>query len=103
MKRMIAILVLVCFSLATPVAALAALPTTDRHGPAQTEAAPSDLALVASQLEDDGQDEFVTLGDPDCLGGGFRGTGAPPSSSDGETNGFAGWVHTLLSIMFQLH
>jgi len=103
MKRMIAILVLVGFSLASPVAALAAMPTADRHGPAQAEAAPSDLALEAGQLDDDGQDVVVTLGDPDCLGGGFRGTGAPPSNSEGETDGFAGWVHMLLSILLQLH
>jgi len=101
MKRMIAVLVLITFCLVIPHAAPAADLRADRAwiNPAQAGQDASNTTLTGSA--DDGQDEFGTLGDPDCLGGGFRGSGAPPASQ-GPTTGSAGWINTVVLILMQL-
>jgi hypothetical protein len=77
MKRILAILTLVGLVLAMPLAATAGASGDD--GPPQDQ---SEGIYDPPACDDDGMcDQQDTMGDPHDLGGGFRGTPAPPSQS----------------------
>ena len=78
MKRLIAVLILFIFCLASPLAALA---STRHAGPPSITPPPELPAAPPStgQSCDGEPQECGTMGDPDELGGGFRGGALPPS------------------------
>ncbi len=97
MKRLVAVLILLVFCLSSPLAALA----SNRHAGSSSVPPPQELPVTppaTGPTVDDGQDECGTLGDPDELGGGFRGGLAPPSFA-GSTANAARWIDLWFMLM----
>ena len=94
MKKFLAILALVGVVLALPLAAIAN-DDFDGQGEAEGLCVPPDGERgEGDPIEQDNQ------GDPDELGGGFRGSGSPPDSNGAGGPGF--WVMPLIVLMMQL-
>lgn len=102
MKQMIAVLVLISFCLAGPVAAPAADHEADRAWIEAPNVGQGTGLITVTETADDGQDEFATLGDPDCLGGGFRGTGGP-ASNQGPLTESVSWINTIVLFLVTIH
>lgn len=99
MKKHLAILALVSFILGLSLAAQA-LP--HQAGACQGSES-SQETLSSSTTADDaasGQDEFENQGDPDEIGGGFRGTGGPPEDSGVVGPGY--WLGPVFIFLMQL-
>jgi hypothetical protein len=100
MKRLIAVLILFSFCLASPLVALG----STKHAGQPYSMPPQDLPIAppvgTGQTGDNGQDECGTLGDPDELGGGFRGTTSPPTVSGAGTEA-SRWIDLVIMLMTQ--
>lgn len=94
MKKFLAILALVGVVFASPLAAIAS-DEFDGQGEAEgLSVPPNGERGVDDPIEQDNQ------GDPDELGGGFRGSGSPPDPNGSGGPGF--WVMPLVVLMMQL-
>ena len=96
MKRLLAILALVGVVLVVPLTALA---TDDPEfqepsDPQGIYAPPAQEQDSVPEIEQDNQ------GDPDELGGGFRGNGSPPNSTG--AGGTGPWLEPLIVLMMNL-
>jgi len=96
MKRLLAILALVGVVLIVPLSALATGdPEIQGEPDAQGIAAPpAQEQHSVPEVEQDSQ------GDPDELGGGFRGGGAPPSSTGAGGTGY--WLEPIVVLILNL-
>jgi opacity protein-like surface antigen len=99
MKKHLAILALVSIILGLPLAAQA-LPT--QVGACQGNGGSQEAVSSATTVGDDanGQEEFENQGDPDEIGGGFRGTGAPPEEAGVVGPGY--WLGPVFIFLMQL-
>ena len=96
MKRILAILTLVGLVLAMPLAAMA--DASDGDGPPQDQ---SEGLYDPPACDDDGMyDQQDTMGDPHDLGGGFRGSPAPPSQTGTVTQPWLLPICEFLMILF---
>ena len=87
MKRMLAILALVGVVLVVPLTALATDPPDDADQQEQAEV--NGICVPPAQEHDSGpMIEHDNQGDPDELGGGFRGSEEPPSATGVGAPGF---------------
>ncbi len=96
MKRLLAILALVGVVLIVPLTALAV------DEPEQQEQADSEGIYVPPEQEHESgpMTEQDNQGDPDELGGGFRGNGQPPSTTGIGAPGF--WLDPILVMLMNL-
>ena len=99
MKRMLAILALVGVVLVVPLTALATNPPDDADQQEHAEA-DGNYAPPAPELDSGPMIEHDGQGDPDELGGGFRGNGQPPSATGVGAPGF--WLDPLIVFLMNL-
>ena len=97
MKRFLAILALVGVVFASPLAAIA----TDDYDGCQSQEEVEGLYLPPDGEQDvDVPMDQGSEGDPDELGGGFRGSGTPPGTDDAGDPGF--WITPIIIMLMQL-
>ena len=97
MKRLLAILALVGVVLAFPLTSIA----VDDHDGCQSQGEAEGLYVPPNGDHDaDVPMDQDSHGDPDELGGGFRGTGPPPDTDGTGGPGF--WIPTIIVMLMQL-
>jgi hypothetical protein len=105
MKRIVAILVVLGIGVSSPLWCAAANPPTDPGSTPIVLSAPAGGQSTAPQDQGGGgQEQGSNLGDPDELGGGFRGNNTnqiTPNSTSNQPS-IVRWFNTLLQFITQL-